>query len=69
MNSSGWFEIRGRGNVAAIDNSMDQLPPSVELRDLLNQWVVIDGKKYYVVGVETQGYSRRNFALCIRGPR
>src|SRR5688572_10614676 len=67
LKAADWFQIRGRGWVASIDNSGDQLPTDVDLSDLLNADVIIDGKKYYVTGVERQGYSRRQFGLLIRG--
>jgi len=65
----GWFEIRGRGWVAAVSNRNDELPLEMKPADLLNRYVLIDGKEYFVTGVETQGYSRRNFGLLIRGKK
>lgn len=62
-----WFQITGRGWVAAI--SGDPLPPKMRPADLLNRYVRIDGKEYYVTGVETQGFVRTRFGLLIRGER
>lgn len=64
-----WFKIAGRGWVAAIENEPDQLPEYTTPRDLLSRYVRIDGKEYYVTGVETQGYSRRRFGLLVRGEK
>lgn len=67
-----WFEIRGRGNVATFKNG-EQLPPRMSARDLVNRYVRIDGKEYFVTGVETHAtyhYSRSSpFGLLIRGKR
>jgi len=65
--ADGWFQIRGRGWVAAI--SGDPLPPRMKPGDLLNQYVLIDGKEYLVTGVETQGYRRDRFGLLVRGEK
>ena len=68
--ADGWYKVTGRGWAAAIINENDsQLPPEIELRALLNKFVRVDGRERYVVGVETQGYSRKNFGLLIRGEK
>jgi hypothetical protein len=64
-----WFEISGRGTVAAFRNDPDQLPQNIGPRDLYHKWVIIDDKDYYIIGVETQGYSRKNFGLLIMGEK
>jgi hypothetical protein len=67
-----WFYIRGRGHVASFANG-EQLPKGMSARDLRNRYVIIDGKEYWVTGVETPAtytYSRIHpFALLIRGER
>ena len=69
LNAAGWFKITGHGWVAFIDNSDEQLPHGVDPSNLLSQCVRIDGKEYYVTGVERQGYSRKNFGLLVRGEK
>lgn len=64
-----WFKITGRGWVAAIVNESEQLPKNMDPSELLNRYVRIDGKEYYVTGVERQGYSRRRFGLLVRGDK
>lgn len=62
-----WFEIRGRGWVAAI--SGDPLPEGMNPGDLLHRYVRIDGHEYFVTGVERAGYVRSYFGLLVRGPK
>lgn len=64
--ADGWFEITGRGWVAAFSTA-DQLPKRMHPKELLGRYVRIDGKEYYVTGVELQGNNRDKFGLCVRG--
>lgn len=69
LHAADWFQIAGRGWVAAIDNGNEQLPYFVDPSDLLSQHIRIDDKEYYVTGVERQGYSRRKFGVLVRGEK
>lgn len=68
-----WYYINGRGHVAAIPG--EQLPDSIEdpRTELLSRWVAIDGKDYFVIGVETFAtltYVRgQGFGLLVEGER
>lgn len=64
-----WYKVTGRGWVAAISNDPEQLPNKMDPNDLYHRYVRIDGKEYYVTGVERQGLSRLRFGLLIRGEK
>lgn len=66
LTAEGWYTITGRGHVAGIINDPPQIPEDMDPSDLLNTKVFIDGRRYFVLGVERQGYSRRNFGLLVR---
>lgn len=67
-----WFHIRGRGWVATFGNG-EQLPERMNPKELYHRYVKIDGKEYWVTGVEmhmTLNYYRsQGFGLIIRGER
>jgi hypothetical protein len=65
--ADGWYQITGRGWAAYMSNVT--LPGSMKPGDLLSRYVRIDGKEYWVAGVETQGYVTDRFALLIRGEK
>jgi hypothetical protein len=59
-----WFTITGRGRVAAIKGI-----PGLNPGDLLNTEVLIDGKPYFIRGVETFAIpdpTGRDFGLLVR---
>lgn len=64
-----WYKITGRGWAAAIESGETQLPKGMMPSELLGKHVRIDGKEYYVAGVERAGYTRKFFGLLIRGDR
>lgn len=72
-----WFNITGRGWVAAFKNC-HQLPEGMKTPAVLtNRYVRIDGKEYWVTGVEmfvigigAPSYNRNHsFGLLVRGER
>ena len=67
--ADGWYKITGRGWAASVSNGDEQLPEGMMPTELLNRYVRIDGKEYYVIGVERAGYSRRQFGLLVRGDK
>lgn len=69
LQTTEWFKVTGRGWAASIDNTDNQLSTDVDLGDLLGQIVKINGKEYYINGVERAGYSRKYFALLVRGDK
>jgi len=65
--ADGWYNITGRGWVAAISGS--PLPMHMKPAELAGRYVRIDGKEYYVTGVDIQGYRTDRFGLLVRGEK
>lgn len=72
LTAENWFNIAGRGWVAAIENGYD-LPKGMSAKELVNRYVKIDGLEYWVKAVETFTTSTYNstqgFGLLIRGDK